>query len=94
MDKIDICIVVRTLICRDVRDRVVGGGFWISDDGAHLREYKHTAHTKPEEQGQLKLTTALARAGKLLPNQNDLINKSRPSHSSLVVARLSQVVAL
>jgi hypothetical protein len=33
-------------------------------------------------------------AGKLLPNQNALISKSRPSHSSLVVARLSQVVAL
>jgi hypothetical protein len=32
--------------------------------------------------------------GKLLPNQNDLISKSRTSHSSLVVARLSQVVTL
>jgi hypothetical protein len=55
---------------------------------------RHTAQTKPEEQGPLKLTTPLAHAGKLLPNQNDLISKSRPSHSSLVVARLSQVVAL
>jgi hypothetical protein len=42
----------------------------------------------------LKLTTPLAHAGKLLPNQHDLISKSRPSHSSLVLARLSQVVAL
>jgi hypothetical protein len=41
-----------------------------------------------------KPTTPLAHAGKLLPNQHDLISKSRPSHSSLVVARLSQVVAL
>jgi hypothetical protein len=32
--------------------------------------------------------------GKLLPNQNALISKSRLSHSSLVVARLSQVVNL
>jgi hypothetical protein len=31
-------------------------------------------------------------AGKLLPNQNALISKSKPSHSSLVVARLSQVL--
>jgi hypothetical protein len=55
---------------------------------------RHTAQTKLEEQGPLKLTTPLARAGKLLPNQHDLISKSRPSHSNLVVARLSQVVAL
>jgi hypothetical protein len=33
-------------------------------------------------------------AGQLLPNQNDLISKSRLSHSSLVVVQLSQVVAL
>jgi hypothetical protein len=52
--------------------------------GPTSRGYKHTAQTKPEEQGPLKL----------LPNQNDLISKSRPSHSSLVVARLFQVVAL
>jgi hypothetical protein len=58
------------------------------------RGTRHTAQTKPEEQRPLKLTTPLAHAGKLLPNQNDLISKSRPSHSSLVVARLSQVVAL
>jgi hypothetical protein len=55
---------------------------------------RHTAQIKLEEQGPLKLTTPLAHAGKLLPNQNDLISKSRPSHSSLVVAQLSQVVAL
>jgi hypothetical protein len=55
---------------------------------------RHTAQTKPEEQGPLKLTTPLAHAGKLLLNQNGLVNKSRPSHSSLVVERLSQVVAL
>jgi hypothetical protein len=62
--------------------------------GPTSRGYKHKAQTKPEEQGPLKLTTPLAHAGKLLPNQNDLTSKSRPSHSSLVVARLSQVVAL
>jgi hypothetical protein len=55
---------------------------------------RHTALTKPEELGPLKLTTPLAHVGKLLPDQHDLISKSRPSHSSLVVARLSQVVAL
>jgi hypothetical protein len=55
---------------------------------------RHTAQTKPEEQGPLKLTTAFAHADKLLPNQHDLNSKSRPSYSSLVVARLSQVVAL
>jgi hypothetical protein len=62
--------------------------------GPTSRVYKQTAQTKPEEQRPLKLTTPLAHAGKLLPNQNDLISKSRPFHSSLVVTRLSQVVAL
>jgi hypothetical protein len=46
--------------------------------GPTSRGYKHTAQTKPEEQGPLKLTTPLAHVGKLLPNQNDLISKSRP----------------
>jgi hypothetical protein len=62
--------------------------------GPTSRGYKHTALTKPEEQGPLKLTTPLAPQVSYSPNQNDLISKSRPSHSSLVVARLSQVVAL
>jgi hypothetical protein len=62
--------------------------------GPTSRGYKHIAQTKPEEQGPLKLTNPLAHAGKLLPNQNNLISRSRPSHSSLVVARLSQLVAL
>ena len=51
------------------------------------------AQTKLEEQGPLKLTT-LCPAGKLLQTKKDLISKPRPSHSSLVVALLSQVVAL
>jgi hypothetical protein len=62
--------------------------------GPTSRGTRHTAQTKLEEQEPLKLTTPLAPAGKLLPNQHDLISKSRPSHSSLVLARLSQVVAL
>jgi hypothetical protein len=58
------------------------------------RGYKHTAQTKPRSARAIEAYHPSYPAGKLLPNQSDLISKSRPSHSSLVVARLSQVVAL
>jgi hypothetical protein len=58
------------------------------------RGYKHIAQTKPHSARAIEAYHPSCPAGKLLPNQNDLINKPRPSHSSLVVARLSQVVAL
>jgi hypothetical protein len=62
--------------------------------GPTSRGYKHTAQTKPEEQGPLKLTTPLAPQVSYSQTKNDLISKLRPSHSSLVVAWLSLVVAL
>ena len=50
--------------------------------------------TKPRSLGTIEARLPSCPVGKLLPNQNDLISKPRPSHSSLVVALLSQVVAL
>ena len=50
--------------------------------------------TKPHSVGTIEAQPPSCPVGKLLPNQNDLISKPRPSHSSLVVVRLSQVVAL
>jgi hypothetical protein len=58
------------------------------------RGYKHIVQTKPRSARAIEAYHPSCPVGKLLPNQNDLINKPRPSHSSLVVARLSQVVAL
>jgi hypothetical protein len=58
------------------------------------RGYKHIAQTKSRSTRAIEAYHPSCPTGKLLPNKNDLINKSRPSHSSLVVARLSQVVAL
>jgi hypothetical protein len=58
------------------------------------RGYKHIAQTKPRSARAIEAYHPSCPAGKLLPNQNDLINKPRLSHSSLVVVRLSQVVAL
>jgi hypothetical protein len=58
------------------------------------RGYKHTAQTKPHSARAIEAYHPSCPASKLLPNQNDLINKPSPSHSSLVVVRLSQVVAL
>jgi hypothetical protein len=55
---------------------------------------KHIAQTKPRSARAIEAYHPSCPAGKLFPNQNDLINKLRLSHSSLVVARLSQVVAL
>ena len=47
---------------------------------------------QPEEQGPLKLTTLAPQVSYSKPK--DLISKPSLSHSSLVVALLSQVVAL
>jgi hypothetical protein len=58
------------------------------------RGYKHIAQAKPRSARAIEAYHPSCPAGKFLPNQNDLISKSRPSHSSLVVARLSQIVAL
>jgi hypothetical protein len=58
------------------------------------RGYKHIAQTKPRSVRAIEADHPSCPVGKLLPNQNDLISKLRPSHSSLVVAWLSQVVAL
>jgi hypothetical protein len=58
------------------------------------RGYKHKAQAKPRRARAIEAYHPSFPAGKLLPNQNDLISKPRPSHSSLVVAWLSQVVAL
>ena len=58
------------------------------------RAYKHTAQTKTRSARAIEAYHPSCPAGMLLPNQNDLISKPIPSHSSLMVARLSQVVAL
>jgi hypothetical protein len=58
------------------------------------RGYKHIAQTKPRSVRAIEAYHPSCPAGKLLPNQNDLTNKPRLSHSSLVVAWLSQVVTL
>jgi hypothetical protein len=58
------------------------------------RGYKHIAQTKPRSARAIEAYHPSCPAGKLLSNQNDLISKPRPFHSSLVVAGLSQVVAL
>jgi hypothetical protein len=56
----------------------------------------YKTHSKDQDggAGTIEAFPPSCPAGKLLPNQNNLISKSRPSHSSLVVVRLSQVVAL
>jgi hypothetical protein len=56
--------------------------------------YKTHSTDQAGEAGTIEAYHPSCPAGKLLPNQNNLISKSRPSHSSLVVARFSQVVAL
>ena len=55
---------------------------------------KHTAQTRPHSTRAIEAYYPSCPAGKLLSNQKDLISKPRPSHTSLVVALLSQVVAL
>jgi len=55
---------------------------------------KHTAQTRPHTMRAIEAYYPSCPAGKLLSNQKDLISKPRPSHSYLVVARFSQVVAL
>jgi hypothetical protein len=62
--------------------------------GPTSRGYKTHSIDQAGGAGTIEAYHPSCPAGKLLPNQNDLISKSRPSHSSLVVARLSQVVAL
>src|SRR6185295_12083427 len=48
-------------------------------------------HTKPRSLATIEAHHPPCPVGKLLPNQNGLISKPRPSHSSLVVALLSQL---
>jgi hypothetical protein len=63
-------------------------------DRAHLMGVQAHSTDQAGGAGTIEAYHPTCPAGKLLPNQNDLISKSRLSHSSLVVARLSQVVAL
>jgi hypothetical protein len=62
--------------------------------GPTSRGYKTQSTDQAGGAGNIEAYHPSCSAGKLLPNQNDLISKSKPSHSSLVVARLSQVVTL
>jgi hypothetical protein len=62
--------------------------------GPTSRGYKTHSTDQAGGAGTIEAYHPSCPAGKLLSNQNDLISKSRSSHSSLVVARLSQVVAL
>jgi hypothetical protein len=58
------------------------------------RGYKHITQTKPRSARAIEAYHPSCPVGKLLLNQNDLISKPRPSHSSLMVAQWSQVVTL
>jgi hypothetical protein len=58
------------------------------------RGYKRIAQTKHRSARAIEAYHPSCPTGKLLPNQNDQISKPRQSHSSLVVARLFQGVAL